>query len=499
MKWKNKEQIIYGIIVFILVIAGISLILFENSKFGAGITPDSISYIREANGILNHERIEYLYWAPLYPILLAAINSIVKIGMQQTILFINVVSFALLMIIVGFLCWKKIPSSIFVKIFCVFLLFFCLLFLPIYQFALTEPIFILLGTLYLFVFDYYITENKIRYVILTAIIMAISCMVRYAGVIFVLVGIVNLFIFTYKKGLYLIKVIGLFSGISLAPLALWLLRNKYLFGSFTGSRPDSAFSYRENIESLIQHLYGWYIPEPKEYPVILLFITIVLVIGVYTYFKRQYKSNWKQSWVWMYVNYIAIYMVLLIPLSSSAFWQLLDDRYLSPLVIPINILLVNFIYEFAQLWNFRSKRFNFGIVIVCLFLLNLIPAKRMIYAILWQYEAGIGYTSNIWMDSETINYLKIHDLHCDIYSNGPDAIYFYKGLEVEGVPNFQLGAPDFDDIEQNLDEWTAKTNKCIVWFNTIERDYLYDINELVAYDSVKSIVLLGDGKIYVFD
>ena len=192
-------------------------------------------------------------------------------------------------------------------------------------------------------------------------------------------------------------------------------------------------------------------------------------------------------------------MILLIPLSTSAYWQLLDDRYLAPLVIPINILFINFTYELLNLIKSKNKLLKKGLIFICLSMLLITPAKRMIYAVIWQYEAGIGYTANIWRDSETIRYLKNNALSCHIYSNSPDVIYFYNNMNVDGTPNSTLGAPEFGDIETDLNNWNEKKNKCIVWFDNIDRNYLYPINELLTDSKIKSIISLTDGNIYILD
>ncbi len=61
-------------------LVGISLVWAATSKYGAGVSSDSIFYLASADsfaqgkGLLDHEGFPYILWPPLYPVLLGGLQ-----------------------------------------------------------------------------------------------------------------------------------------------------------------------------------------------------------------------------------------------------------------------------------------------------------------------------------------------------------------------------------------------------------------------------------------
>ena len=201
----SKNLTISIIILFSLV--GIISVLFV-TKFGIGTSPDSVVYIGAARNMLLGKGLTIpfgqvinspmTHHAPLYSVLLRIIG-IPKIDPLNGARWLNAFIFGCLILFVGFSLFQLTRPSLITPILGSFLTLSAYPMLGIHAYAWTEPLFILLGLLGLYTLSLNIKKPNIISLIVSAILIGLATLTRYAGIAFIGTGIFSIILLPKKK------------------------------------------------------------------------------------------------------------------------------------------------------------------------------------------------------------------------------------------------------------------------------------------------------------
>ena len=98
-----------------------------------------------------------------------------------------------------------------------------------------------------------------------------------------------------------------------------------------------------------------------------------------------------------------------------------------------------------------------------------------------------GYASDLWMNSLTVAYLKTHPLpDAQIYSNFPDAVYFFSGHPAKLSPT-----------RESAEHKESYKGAYLVWFENRWREDLFDFKELRSVFKMETLTQCPDGGIYI--
>ena len=200
----NNENRNVLILVALISIIGILLLVAVTSRFGPGISHDSVAYIYASRSFLNGNGLKYfgyeapyVQWPPLLPVVLAVFGGLGIDAFTASIL-INIISFSLTIFFTG--AWLnrciKFQPLVITGVLMV------LLSIPltyVSKYAWSEPLFILFTTLFLFISGLFIEEENKRNFFLSALFAALACLTRYIGIILIITGIIVVFI--KRKGI----------------------------------------------------------------------------------------------------------------------------------------------------------------------------------------------------------------------------------------------------------------------------------------------------------
>ncbi|MGH2607315.1 MAG: hypothetical protein ACRDG5_12055, partial [Anaerolineales bacterium] len=237
----------------------VGLVLFSTSS-GAGISPDSVQYIASARSVLEGTGLPLELWAPLYPVVLAAGA---RAGLE--ILFwarlLNVILLAANLFLAGLIIARHHPSSRFAPLIGPALLLISQNFVAVHAWIWTEPLALFTGFLGLYWLDRVWEEPKATALIPPALVLGLSCLIRYASLPFVAAGVLGLVVLG-RGGPARAKSIraGVFAAASLLPIAIW---SQYLL-SQTGRVAGRSIQFRPSalaeLEGGLRIAADWILP-----------------------------------------------------------------------------------------------------------------------------------------------------------------------------------------------------------------------------------------------
>ena len=255
---------------FTLLLAGLGVlgtaIILLRVAHGVGVNGDAKYYIELARALsAGWEGVEYLLgqtphlvwddysrwsgpaelpveksalWPPLYPMLMAAAGGFAFDARDVAGPF-NAVAFGLTVFVAGMWMRLYVRSRFLVAMGCAAIVFSVTLAYWA-SWAFSEITFVLLATLALLFGSKYLTSGKAAALVLAASFTALACVTRYSGIVLIL-AIVPLM--ALRRGPDMsekLRSIGLYAIISVAPPAVWLLRNYMVTGTLTGPREISS-------------------------------------------------------------------------------------------------------------------------------------------------------------------------------------------------------------------------------------------------------------------
>jgi hypothetical protein len=198
---------------------------------------------------------------------------------------------------------------------------------------------------------------------------------RYIGLSLVLAAAAAILLYLQVPWRRKIANLSIFTLVSLAPIALWTLRNKTLTGAFNNRALEWHPPTTKNMVSAIHTVLAWFLPENLVYRNEKNFL-IAGILGVFlvALFYLQYRNkNGSNFPLWrvdknsrmvfgLHANYIFTYSIILI-ISKTLFDDNIGftDRLLSPLLVSLLILLLSLL---SSLWSvqFRPLRLAAGLL-----------------------------------------------------------------------------------------------------------------------------------------
>lgn len=346
LRGRNRLRHIIGVL---FAIAAFLLVMACVPQTGAIYTHDSQSYEYAAASLLEYGEMRYfgydtpiVQWPPFY-ITVAAFLGLFDIPLEQGAVWINAVCFAYLLYAMTVYLfdslnvkWLAIPALIMMCASVPMVL--------ISGYAWTEMLFIFLSMLSFILMLQYVKREKIGWLIATSILSALCWMTRYIGIVTIAVLALVLFL-SAKPLLHKIRMTFLYILISCAPMAVWVLRNFLLSGTFTGGRSPGSYTLADNLWLSLQVFRNWssFLTPLFTYIASVFLIVLVLI----TFFLEKEKKQTERNIQWdlpAAALYVILYAVALLASATGAAMDPINDRLWSP-VYPYWILTLFFFID----------------------------------------------------------------------------------------------------------------------------------------------------------
>ena len=210
--------------------------------------------------------------------------------------------------------------------------------------AMSEPLFILLVILSLLHTDSFLRQDKRTSLLWAAMLAALACLTRYIGLTLPMT-IVPLILLQRNTVLVAkMKHIIAYTLISVSPVALWLLRNSLLSGRPTGSRPPSDNTLPYLLDIMLNTLSRWVfldlpLGEFHRFAVVLTGIALLalaIALGLSIIRAQQKVGTWTDWRTFsLFAIFALVYLIALIGTLATTALDSPEDRYLSPVYIPL--------------------------------------------------------------------------------------------------------------------------------------------------------------------
>ena len=254
------------------------------------MSPDSIYYLQTAENFKNGYGISIrdadglkamTHWAPLYPVMLSFFNNF-KI--------LNVILSFITSFLIGVIILRA-TNSIYASILSVILFSFSPTYIFIFSHLWSETLsipFILITIIFI---KKYLNSQKIQFLIIFSILIAISTLIRYANLFFILAIMLIFFIYRFKVSHLIISLF-----ISSSLFILWQIRNSL------SPNPQATKEFSLHIFSsahfsvLLETLKNYILPPYSESWQFIIMISLLLGIIMFLISRKENVrfSNWEK-------------------------------------------------------------------------------------------------------------------------------------------------------------------------------------------------------------
>jgi hypothetical protein len=499
---------IYAIILIFLAGIIAFIWLFSITTYGPGVSPDSTVYIETADNILagngfyaGNEPVTH--YPPLYPLLLA----IVKVGVPDTLLagrLLHALLFSINVTLVGIAAFLFTEHNPLLATACTLLIILSSApILVTHAMAWSESPFITFSLLALIFLSLYIANSSLPLLLVSSLMFGLAIATRYVGLSLFFALLFGLLILSKKP--FEKRLHDAFIAIVIAsvPIGMWLIRNSLVADSVTNRNLTVHLVEWRHWNDLINTLSNFILPLPVPPWIKLIHLTILLAlfVGMLRLFYQEHRTRKSTVAVFVSINLVFIlsYMVFLL-LSISLFdaYTPLDSRVLLPVYIALVFIAVLGVSTLVSKWQSPHIRLALFFFLVLVIMLNGVHVIREANYI---QQAGLGYASQVWGNSATLQAVSTFDDNVKIYSNGPDALYFWTGQNVDIMPYriFPTTLETNTDYEAQLDNICTKVkagHAIVVYFHGISRWYLLAREEFETQCGREFANRLEDGVIY---
>ena len=512
-KHLNSYPAKFKLVFIFLALLGVTIVFLSTSRYGAGLSPDSIGYIGSARniivgaGVTSYNGSPLIVQPPLFPTLLAIAGGIFKTDPLTLANTVNAIIFGAIVYFGGLLFFKYLPSY---PIFAFIGLLAIVTSPPLFKvsvMAWSEPLFILFVILSLLFANSYLEKNDVISLILLSLSVSFSTLTRYIGVVLILWGVFVIIVLRRDRLKNKIAHLSLFTFISVLPIGIWLIRNYAISSTFLGTRTSSVFTLSQNLMFVFNDLISWYIPNivADHRPTLLLLgVTIGFLAGnnPKKILRGIYSSRHQIGSI---VLFILFYTVFLVASSTTTSYDRIGDRLLSPIYVPLTLFFFIIAKTFAESYGEHLfAKIVYPILITCTILwLLMYPLRNTLINAVNLAATGQGYSHKDWAESETILYLLQHqelESKCTFYTNGPDVAYALAHITSQRSPARRQGGTNSSQPNIKPSEigssWPEESNACLIWFDRIGRSYLFTVDELQDIIDIDTIANLSDGAIY---
>ncbi|TWR29020.1 hypothetical protein FPZ43_12220 [Mucilaginibacter pallidiroseus] len=498
-KIKNYDTLLFSAI-------GIYAIYIFTSYNGVGISPDSIMYTSAARSFAAHGTLHTFNHVPIvdfpvfYPVFLGIIAFTTGVDPVAFGATLNMILFALLIWLSGYIMYRFNPSS---RIYKWLMLTGIILnpgLLQIYSLLWSETVFILEVLIFLVVFRQYLATYSVKWLVAAATVAAISCVTRYAAVTIVGTGGLILLLDRHLPIKKKISHIFIYGFICISLLVANLAMNAYVSGTVTGPREPSITPFMENLHYFGTVFCDWMGFTPEQYflatPLAIIILLGFIAALAYNYYRRHLNSYENLA-----ITFALIYGLFIVLSSTFSRYERINARLLSPMYIP-------------ALWGYTSwallalkkirvkttRNIVAGIFILLMlgYLTKVFMIDKARYNDQIADDYGVpGYTDAEWQESAMANYLKQVDHNAfkkgvPVYSDAHEAVYFFSGMSAYLVPHVFF--------KQEIANFYKKKRFYIIWFDRLYNKELITLDEIKKNKNLKLLKTFeGEGAIYEYD
>ena len=497
--------------------AAAAAIMLYSTELGAGMSPDSVSYVDAARNLTAGRGYVALArdgvtrplttWPPLLPATLALIG-LAGFDLLDGARWLISLLFGANVFLVGLCLYRWTREIPWAAVLGSFLALVSFNQLQIHAWVWSEPLFLFCTFLGFFLLAEYLERPRLALLVAAGIAIAGAVLTRYAGAAAAASAILAVLLLAAAPRAIRLRHALLLAAISLLPLVLFALRNR----SATGGLSSRVFAFhpvlREAATSAAYTFSAWIMPwsirGSARWALFLLCAVALLVASSIVLLRRGEQAPVARG-IWLLILFVPVYIAALI--ASLTFYDAsspLDDRLLTPVFVAGLIVSLYVADRLVSSYRAKSVEVVTAAVVLALSVLYVAQAKDWVGR---THAEGNGYTSPAWRNSETIALLRSMPEGTPILTNERGAIYLLTGrptvtLPFKVVSQSLLPNPTYEQEMTAIKQRLLDGNGVVVIFNTIPwtkytatlQELREQLSPLVAVARAKDGVIFKVGK-----
>jgi hypothetical protein len=482
---------------------------FSISKYGLGISTDSTHLLFGAlnlsrgNGLFSFTGNFVSLWPPLYPMLLAFIQLVLRVDPYVAGIVLQVLSFIGISICLSVLFLKIFSENFLLACAAVILSDIGAVVLDSFIAVGSDYVHLFLVVLFVLLAGYYIQTKSPRLLLGMSAMGMLAMLQRYLGVAVIATGIVIVFFSTTENWRRRIIRTCLMA-LSILPAGIWLL----VTSRFVDRRPPVSFA--DNFYFFSRSILEWFfntLPNRSHLTVYIIALWVLIVGLMVLYFLFSKNDNSFSSFAIPLFVYVIFYVLALFGSASMVYFNKLTDRFLLPIYIPLMVLVVKVIGIFIQrasrlTSSFARQTISIGltgilIVAACSLLSVTVPY------VLDSHANGVpaSFTTKAWRENSVINYWLSHQPPGDylLFSNYPDGIAFYTWHASYNSPaeySGPYGKVKFPVTDYSSKLFSSGLDVYMIWIEPNIYPYYYKPQDLETIAEVQPLFVSTGGGVY---
>jgi hypothetical protein len=490
-------------------------VLLYSTRWGVGLSPDSVVYISAARSLLAGAGFSVpselegfspiTHYPPLYSGLLAVIGLFGSDPLEGA-KWLNAAIFALNIFLTGgllFAVFGVFQLSIVVAL--VALTAFPLV--QVHTMAWSESPFILCQLLSLHLLLLYLKVASKGNLVLASVGAGLSSLFRYAGLSIVSSGVLAILFLSCTDRRHKGTDALLFAGIGLLPTIIWTARNWQLAGEVVNRTVTFHPAALEQMLMLPAVIGGWFSLSWSLSWDFRALIWVGMAVGgfVFSYsaLGKAKSIDVRQAdktgilMIVVIVNYLTMLVLSLIFLDAQI---PVDTRTLSPIYVPLVVFGIAVTIRLLAVPIAGSS--GRLLITICLSLLLAAQFPVSLNWLQFSFQSGIGYAGRQWKESQTLNKLKHSASSTVIFSNAPDVLYALlnrPAIMIARKTHTDTNLPNQQYPSQMLElgRRLKDDGALLVYFHGIHwRWYLPTAKELEQSLNLQAFARESDGVIY---
>ncbi|MBI9043060.1 MAG: hypothetical protein JEZ06_01170 [Anaerolineaceae bacterium] len=496
---KNRVKVFHISLLVLSIIGVIALLI--STRWGPGVGGDATIYMMSARNLIEGKGLGLIgpqgefrllpYFPPFFSMTLGFFG-LLGFDIFRTAQVLNAILFGGIVWITGMVVFRSTRSNIF-SLLAAGLVLSSPVLIPVYSWAMSEPLAIFLGFSGVWiVLEYIWNPRKVGLFYLSAILFGLALLTRYNAAAFLGVGTLMV-LFFQPSGFWkrVLKAIQYFV-IGFLPMAVWMTFDFMQTDTFSSRRVEIALSLVEHARYLWNHfsydMLFWLIPDSWIYnspypglinkilPILAIVIVAAWFILIALRLKREGDKQYqklRQLMILLFFFIIAFFSVIILVSSTTYPPITINNRMISPIHIAVLWIVALMAYSTVEFW--KSQHWIKVVVPVFIALVVIWYGWRSAHIVNQNWLSGLGYSSVAWQNSEVIEKVKEMPSETMLITNETNAVLFLTGRAAYPLKEIYFDTP--------LKEFTAYGNGDLT--NDDSQQYFKEEGyPLVLFDSI---------------
>lgn len=504
----------------VLSLVAAAMVLLATRLYGAGLSPDSVSYVAAARnlaagkGLLSYDGKPLVDYAPLYPVLLGFISRVIGLDPLSFAQIVGAVLSAAIVFLAGTLLSEYVTFSPALIVLGTAAVLVGEPMAAVSVMVWTEPLFMLCVLLFLVCARAYARSATTSSLAAMTLAAAATPLVRYVGIILVPVGILLILARQGTPRTTRILHLAGFSVTSTVPWGAWVTRNYLLTGTLMGPRHNSTTTLLANLSLAIRTILSWSFAGARRGPLGSLRVVSTaalasspIVAGIVLLHRRSTASLRARAVAALrtpdaLLLFAVLYAVFMVFSSTITAYDSIGDRLLSPIYVPIVVLLFALLDRAVR----RLGAAPFGqyvrVGLLCIVTVWLVFRTTAVgaEALHLSRKGAGGYSTKGWRESPTIDFVQHMPGSAEevIYTNLPDAMYILarRAAELSPQKTYYRSSEVANNIACLAGTWPGRNKGLLVWFVYPVKEFLFTPPELQTIADLDTLAVLQDGLVY---